>query len=418
MLIYIYKFITIIFHIFVPIYLHNRIRNNKEIKERLNERYGIPSKERSKGNLIWFHAASIGESLSILTLVEEIKKNESINQILITTGTKTSADLIGKKISGNVVHQFLPLDVPIYVNRFINFWQPNLAIFVESEIWPNLISAIKKNNVEMMIINGRMTLKSFKRWMRYPNTAKKLFSNFSSCCTQNNDSLFFFEKLGIKECHYTGNLKFTSLPKKINKEDKDKIKAIFTERKILVAASTHPEEEEMIIKITNQIREKRPDFISIIAPRHPNRKNLTNKLNEKSTVIRSTGKSIEKNTSIYLADTFGELDLFYSIADFIFIGGSFVNHGGQNPIEASFYGKVVNHGKFIQNFTDVYSILNQINITNLIDNPNQLKHYIETNYNNSLKESKNDNLKKIKVEGEDALNSVLKIINEYIPKII
>ena len=416
MIIYIYRFITNVFYPFSGIYLWIRIKKDKEIKDRIKERYGLPGKKRIGGNLIWLHASSIGESLSILPLVDEIKKRKNISQILITTGTKTSSDLINDRISGNVIHQFLPLDVPLYVSNFLDYWRPSLAVFVESEIWPNLIIEAKKKGINQIIVNGRMTSQTYTKWMNYPNTAKKIFSCFKVCCTQNSDSLLFFEKLGIKNCQFTGNLKFTSSPKKIDLKIKNELKKKFSGRRLLVAASTHPGEEDEIYKITEEIRKKNPDFLTIIIPRHPNRNNFFTNLNINNIITRSSKEKIKKNTSVYLVDTFGELHIFYSIADFIFIGGSFVDHGGQNPIEAAFYGKIINHGKNIQNFTDVYSVLNQMNITNQVNNSNQLRHYIVSNYSKKPKTSKTENLKKLQSEGKSAMKNVTSIIDQHMPK--
>ena len=375
-MIFLYKLATVIFYPLVPIYLRIRIYNNKEDRLRINERYGISKKLKKGNSLIWFHAASIGESLSIITLINEIQKKNN-SQILVTTGTKSSAQLIIQKLKKNVIHQFLPLDNPTFVDRFLTHWKPNIGIFVESEIWPNLILESKNRNIKLVIIIGRMTPRTYKKWSLIPWSSKKIFSSFDDCLTQNNDSLIFYKNLGIKKVRYSGNLKFTSSPSAIDSLAKNKIKKIFENRKILVAASTHQGEEDMIAEVTNEIRSIRKDFISIIIPRHPDRKFFIKNQALESVVLRSKSKKIKKNTSIYIADTLGELELFYSISDFIFIGGSFVNHGGQNPIEAAYYGKLIHHGKYIQNFIDVYSVLKQMHITNLVETPQQLVHHIQ-----------------------------------------
>ncbi len=413
-MIFFYKLFTILFHPFVPIYLKIRILNNKEDEKRIAERYGIASGIKKGNKLIWFHAASIGESLSIISLIKEIKKNNN-SQILVTTGTKSSSKLIVKKLSKDIVHQFLPLDNPIFVERFLSYWKPNVGIFVESEIWPNLVLKSKKKKLKLIIINGRMTPKTFKRWSIFPISSKKIFSCFDHCLTQNSDSLIFFKNLGIKKVQYSGNLKFTSLPTKINSLAKKKVKKIFENRKILVAASTHPGEEDILAAVTNEIRSVRKDFILIIIPRHPDRKFFIKNQALESVVLRTKSKKIKKNTSIYIANTLGELELFYSIADFIFIGGSFVDHGGQNPIEASYYGKLIHHGLFIQNFTDVYAILNKMNITNLIETPDQLVRHIQKNYDKPKKSSKKNRLTQLKLESQNILKKNMRLLNNHLP---
>ena len=413
-MIFFYKLVTILFYLFIPIYLKIRISNNKEDKERISERYGIATSKKKSDKLIWFHAASIGESLSVISLIKEIQKKNN-SQILVTTGTKSASKLIFQKLNKSITHQFLPLDNPIFVERFLSYWKPNIGIFVESEIWPNLILKSKDKKIKLIIINGRMTPKTYKRWSIFPNASKKIFSCFDHCLTQNNDSMIFYKKLGIKKVQYSGNLKFTSIPARIDTFAKKKIKKLLENRKVLVAASTHPGEEDIIADITNEIRSVRKDFISIIIPRHPDRKSFIKNQALESVVLRSKSKRIRKNTSIYIADTLGELELFYSIADFIFIGGSFVNHGGQNPIEASYYGKLINHGKFIQNFTDVYSILRKMRITNLIDTPKELVNYIQKNYDKPKKSSKKDRVYQLKLESQNTLKKNMSLLNKHLP---
>ena len=413
-MIFIYKIVTILLYPLIPIYLRIRILNNKEDGKRINERYGIASRKKKGNKLIWLHAASIGESLSIITLVKEIQTKNS-SQILITTGTKSSAKLINQKLNKKITHQFLPLDNPLFVERFLTYWKPSIGIFVESEIWPNLILKSNEKKIKLIIINGRMTSKTFRRWSVFPSVSRKIFSCFDDCFTQDNDSLTHYQNLGVKKACHTGNLKFTSSPNKIDTIAKNKIKKIFKDRKILVAASTHPGEEDIISDITKEIRSVRKEFISVIIPRHPDRKFFIKNQALEGIILRSHSKKINKGTSIYIADTLGELELFYSIADFIFIGGSFVNHGGQNPIEASYYGKLVHHGKFIQNFTDVYSTLKKSHITNLVKSPEELVRHIQKNYDKPKKSSKKDRLHKLKLKSQNILKKNMSLLNKYLP---
>ena len=414
MLFRIYKIFSYLIYPFVPIYLNSRISSNKELKDRINERYGISTIKRKKGKLVWLHAASIGESLSILPVIKELEKNNKIKQILVTTGTTTSAKIMDNKLKGKAFHQFIPIDIPILVERFLDHWKPSLSIFVESEIWPNFIFSLKKRNTKIMILNGRMTVKSYNNWSIFKKTALKLFANFDLCCTQSNDSTFFYKNLGIKKTIYTGNLKFASESPAVDNKELNKLKKMFKGRKILLAASTHEGEEEIIANITLSLKKKYKNFVSIIVPRHPNRSEFFSNKQKLKIAYRSKDQDISPNTSIYIADTIGELNLFYELANFIFVGGSLVNHGGQNPIEAAFLGKPIIHGPNIMNFADVYEILSHMKLTYPINNERQLKMHIDDKYkgsNNSVSASGSSRIKK---EGKQALKNSIQAINQLL----
>lgn len=414
MLLRIYKIISYLIYPFVPIYLNNRLNSNKELVGRINERYGHSTIKRRKGDLVWIHAASIGESLSILPVIKELEKNTKIKQILVTTGTVTSAKIMNEKLKGKSFHQFLPIDIPIFVERFLSHWNPSMSIFVESEIWPNFISALSKRKSKIIILNGRMTVKSFERWLIFKKTALKLFKNFDLCCAQSNDSAFFYENLGVKKTIYTGNLKFSLEPEKSDKNKLKTLKKMVKGRKVLLAASTHEGEEEIIANITLSLKKKDKNFLSIIVPRHPNRAVFFSNKQKLKIAYRSKNQEIQTKTNIYIADTIGELNLFYEIANFIFIGGSLIDHGGQNPIEAAILGKTIIHGPNIMNFTDVYEILNSMHLTSIVKNERQLQMYIEENYEKSGRVSNKTNSAKIKKEGKHALLSSINAINQLI----
>jgi len=414
MLLRIYKLISYLFYPFVPIYLSNRLSLKKELKDRINERYGYSKINRKKGKLVWLHAASIGESISILPVIKELEKNKKIKQILVTTGTVTSAKIMDERLKGKAFHQFLPIDIPIFVERFLDHWNPSLSIFVESEIWPNFISALSKRKSKLMILNGRMTVKSFNNWLRFKKTALTLFAKFDLCCAQSSDSAFFYENLGIKNTVYTGNLKFSSEPEKLDNKKLKILKKMFKNRKILLAASTHEGEEEIIANITLSLKKKDKNFLSIIVPRHPNRTEFFSNKQKLKIAYRSKGQDIKTNTNIYIADTVGELNLFYELANFVFVGGSLINHGGQNPIEAAFLGKTIIHGPSTTNFADVYDILNHMKLTSLVKNERQLQMHIEDKYKKSNITSSKLAFTRIKKEGKKALQSSMNEINQLI----
>ena len=245
---YSYRLITTLIRPFIVFYILIRILKGKEDRLRVTERYGTSDIKRKDGKVIWFHAASIGESLSILPLLKKLNSDKSIDQIILTTGTLTSANILKDKLSKKIIHQFIPFDVPSYIHKFLNHWNPSLAVFVESEIWPNFLTELKKRNVCSLIVNGRMTIKSFKRWSMLSGSSKNLFSKITACCTQNSDSAFFYEKLGIKNTINTGNLKFAYKPDEIISDELKKLRSLTKKRKIFLAASTHPGEEEIIKK--------------------------------------------------------------------------------------------------------------------------------------------------------------------------
>ena len=411
---FLYRTLSNLTLIFIPLVIFMRKRKGKELPERINERYGKNTLERKKGKLIWIHAASIGEYQSIIPVVDKLKKDQSIDQILITTGTVTSAQVINKRIKGKVIHQFIPFDVPVYANRFLNYWKPSLAVFVESEIWPNFIHILNKKDIPQIIINGRMTIKSFKKWSLFNSSSKDLFSKFSSCSTQNTDSTLFYEKLGIKKTNYTGNLKFALSPDPTDTEKYNELKVLTGDRKIFLAASTHPGEEEIISRVALKLKKTCKDLLTIVVPRHPKRNNIINKNIIKNTAIRSMGNKIKRNTHIYLADTIGELNIFYKLADIIFIGGSLVMHGGQNPIEAVYHGKRVYHGKYVENFSDVYMTLDLMKLSQIVNNERQLEHFIHEEYKSLDNEVVKVDISSLKKEGKETVKKVLKEIYQYL----
>ena len=413
MLLKVYYLISTLLIPFYSIYIKRRISFKKEDQDRFSERYGKPSTVRKNGDLIWIHAASVGECLSALPIITEIEKITSVNQILLTSGTTSSALILKDKLSPKTIHQYIPLDVPLFNDRFLKFWNPKCAIFIESEIWPNLIFQIKKSGIKLAIINGRMTLKSYNKWLRFKKTSKLIFNNFDLCLTQNKESTFFYKQLGINKTYYTGNIKFSSNKLEINKENYNNLKNIIEDRKVFLAASTHPGEEAIISDLTQKIRNTNKEFLCIIVPRHPNRSHIAKEVLNCKFATRSKNEIIQDDTDIYLADTFGELGLFYKLADIVFIGGSLVPHGGQNPIEAAYFCNNIFHGKYIENFLEVYETLNHLHITELVDNPRQLQIKIMNCYND-LPANEEDLKRKIDIESADIIKDTMLHLNTTI----
>ena len=413
MLLKIYYLISTLLIPFYSIYINSRIKQKKEDPHRYKERYGKPSAVRKNGDLIWIHAASVGECLSALPIIAELEKNIKIEQILITSGTTSSALIIKDKLSSKSIHQYLPLDVPLFNDRFLKFWNPKCAIFIESEIWPNLIYQIKKMGIKLAVINGRMTLKSYNKWLRFKKTSKLIFNNYDLCLTQNKESALFYKQLGINQTFYTGNIKFSSDKLEFNEENYNNLKNTIVGRKVFLAASTHPGEEMIISNLTQKIRNTNREFLCVLVPRHPNRSDLTREIIDCKFATRSKNESINDDTDIYLADTFGELGLFYKLADIVFIGGSLVPHGGQNPIEAAYFCNNIFHGKHIENFLEVYETLNHLHITELVDNPRQLQVKIMKCYND-LPANEEELKRKIDIESVDIIRDTMQYLNTSI----
>ena len=410
MLLKIYYLISMLLIPFTGLYIRRRIKLDKEDPNRFRERYGKASVSREEGKLIWIHAASVGESLSILPIINELENTKSINQILLTTGTISAAKIVMNKLSSKTVHQYLPLDTPLFNARFLTYWKPTYAIFVESEIWPNLILQIKKMKIKLAIINGRMTINSYNKWLRFKRSSELIFKSFDLCLTQNQESSLFYNKLGISNTYYTGNLKFSSEKFEVKENAYNELKKIFKGRKVFLAASTHLGEEKLISDITNKIREAKQEFIAIIVPRHPNRRKLLDQMPNSKVVIRSANEQVDKSTDIYLADTFGELGIFYKLADFIFIGGSFVPHGGQNPIEAAYFCNNIFHGRHVENFLEVYEALGHLSITEPVDNSRQLQVKIMKCYD-APPSDEDELMRKINLEASDILKDTMHHLN-------
>jgi 3-deoxy-D-manno-octulosonic-acid transferase len=343
-----------------PLLLTWRTRIGKEERARRPERYGEASLPRPPGFLVWFHAASVGETNAVLPLIEAIAADHPEIKLLLTTGTVTSADLARKRLPPNAVHQYVPLDNQDYVRRFLKHWQPDLAVFVESEIWPNLVFETKAADVPLVLVNGRMSYRSFRRWRGRPSLSQPLFSAFSLVLAQNERFAQRFAALGTPRAVPVGNLKADAPPPPVDLAGHRKLSAALSGRTVWLAASTHPGEDDIAAVAHLAMKGARPDLLTIIVPRHPDRGPFIAKLLEGANLkvaLRSTGRLPDASTDIYIADTIGELGLFYNLVPVAFVGGSLVPHGGQNPVEAIKLGAAVVSGPHWRNFADAYEEL-------------------------------------------------------------
>ena len=370
---YIYEFLFLILIIISPIIFLIRLVSGKEDPKRFLEKFCLYSKGQNKNKTIWFHGASLGEISSIIPIIEVLEKNKKIKKILLTSSTTSSASIIKKYKFKKTTHVFFPIDTNYLTNRFIRYWKPQIALFVDSEIWPNMYKNLYKNKIPIILLNGRITKKSFLRWRRFPSFSKKIFSKISMAMPQNTETLKYLKTLGVKKIKICGNLKYFGKSKKIL--DKN-TKKLFRNRLIFCAASTHYNEELFIGKMHKELRLKYNNLLTILIPRHINRSEaITNELEniDLKIITRSSKKKISKNTDIYMIDTYGETSRFYGLSNITFLGGSLVPHGGQNPLEPARMGSYILHGPYTQNFKEIYILLSKLNVSSKINNIANMK---------------------------------------------
>ena len=399
-----------------PIIILIRLLQIKEDPLRFKEKLGFYSKKKLKGKLIWFHGASVGEILSVIPLIEKLEKNKQIRQILITSNTLSSSKILSRLKLKKTIHQFLPIDTDYNTNKFLSYWDPSIAIFIDSEIWPNLITNIKKKSISLMLINARITKKSFTRWNFFPSSAKKLFQNFDMCLSSSLESKNYLKLLGAKKISYIGNLKFTQSEKTAD-ELSSNIKKFFLTRKIWCASSTHELEEKICANIHKKLKIKYKNLLTVIIPRHIHRtKKIIKEIKELNLKIHlhDSRKKIDKETDIYLVNSFGQTQSFFKACKTVFLGGSIIEHGGQNPLEAAKYGCQILHGPNVWNFKEIYNLLEVHGVSNKITTTKQLSLKVEQIFN-SKKNSKKLQLK-IKILGNKILESTLNEINFYMNK--
>jgi 3-deoxy-D-manno-octulosonic-acid transferase len=341
-----------------PRLLQRRLKRGKEHAARLAERRGEPSLPRPPGPLVWVHGASVGEMLAVIPLIERIRALDFA--VLVTSGTVTSAALAEQRLPQGALHQFIPLDAPRFVARFLDHWRPDLALFVESDLWPNLILACTDRTVPMILVNGRLSKRSFSRWRLLPGTIAALLTRFDLCLTQSSADTQRYASLGAPRVSRVGNLKLDAPAPPVDEQIFGQLKSLVGARAVVAAASTHPGEESAIIAAHQRLRGKRPSLLTLIAPRHPARGPGIADIARAaglSVALRSRGELPNRDVEIYVADTLGELGLIYRLAPIVFMGGSLARRGGQNPIEAVRMGAAVMHGPHVWNFGEIYATL-------------------------------------------------------------
>jgi len=371
--------------------------------------------------LVWFHVASVGEAMSILPLIDSFIRDKKIDKILITSITLSSGKILEKRFSENakINHQFLPLDITFLVKKFLKHWKPNLAIFIDSEIWPNLISKISENKIPLLLVNARITKKSFDRWKLSKNFSKKIFEKFDLCIASNKESEDFLKVLGSKNIKNYGNLKFSNIKTNIKKLDENFLNKV-KERKVWCAASTHPPEEIICAETHLQIKKNYSNILTIIIPRHIDRvKTIKEELIKfnLNIILSSELNNYTENTDIILIDSYGESLKFYNISKYVFLGKSLVKSlskdGGQNPIEPARLGCKILHGPYVSNFAETYDYLRKLEVTKKVNSSNELGLSLVEELQKD--EPKNQEIaRKIENYGQNILNNVIIELKKYI----
>ena len=406
---FIYKVLINIVFFFSPIIIIIRLIKRKENIKRFIEKIGFFTKKRVSGKLFWFHGASVGEIQSIVPLIEKLEKDKTINQILITSNTLSSSFIINKLSLKKTIHQFYPIDCNFISSKFLNYWKPSKAFFVDSEIWPNTVNNLYNRKIPIILLNGRITKKTYNRWMKFPNLSRFLFSKFHLCLSSSYESKKYLKKLGANNVKYFGNLKFSQSENQSVKIDRN-LKNFLLKKNSWCASSTHYNEEKYCALTHLKLKKKYKDLLTIIIPRHVDRVDkIKNELENLNLNIHLDypRKKIKPNTDIYLVNSYGRTKTIFKICKNVFLGGSLINHGGQNPLEAAMYGCRVFHGPNISNFREIYGHLQKKNVSFKVSNQNHLTNLLmkklnKKNYSKKL-------IKNLTLEGTKILN---KIFNE------
>ncbi len=418
-----YRVLSNLFYPVLVIFIFLRKLIKKEDSVRFKEKilsshFNVDRKKNYK--LIWFHAASIGELKSIIPLLENLSSNSKNLKFLITTTTLSSGNLaktLLKKFD-NAEHRFFPLDVSFLIEKFILSWKPDKIFLVDSEIWPNLIINSKKNKIPIALINARLSKKSFSRWMKFPKTAKIIFNTFDLCLSSNVETKNFLEKLNAKNIFYHGNIKLIS---NINSDNIENInKNFLIKKRFWIAASTHENEEYFCLNAHAKLKEKYDDVLTIIAPRHINRSNKIKDMSEKlnyKTQLLNEGEMILNGKEVVIINSFGILQEYYKYSKSVFIGKSInkknKHDSGQNPIDAAKLGCKVYHGPYVNNFKEIYNLLEKNNISKKIDSYEDLSNNLVLDLEFPIKKN-NNSTQVIEMLGQKTLSDTMNNINNFI----
>ena len=407
-----YNILTNLAIIISPIIMICRIVIGKEDVKRVGEKFCIYSKKKSNKK-VWIHAASVGELMSIVPVIRKLEKNKKIKNILLSTSTTSSAKIFNKLKFKKTSHIYFPLDNNFIVKRFINYWQPELAIFIDSEIWPNMFRNLHIKDTPIIIMNARITKRSFNKWQIFPNFAKQVFGKITLALPQNLETLKYLKLLKVRNIKTAGNLKYYD-QKDNHDYSKKLLKNKFKDFKVWCAASTHFNEEILIGNLHKKLKKKERKLITIIIPRHVSRTNeikeALNKI-ELNCILHSSNEKIKKNTDIYLVDSYGETSKFYNLTNISFVGGSIIKHGGQNPLEPARLGNYIISGPNVKNFKEIYAFLSKLKISSITSDILKMENLILKRLSNR---TPNKNIKRIIKIGNDSLEKNLFYINKYL----
>jgi len=406
-----YRIIINLLIILSPIIILIRLIKRKESFTRFKEKFVFSSRVKIKGKLIWFHGASVGELQSIIPLLEKLEKKKNIKQILVTSNTLSSSKIMESIKSKKIIHQFFPVDTNFFSQKFLDYWKPSLALFVDSEIWPNMAINLHRKKISFGLLNARISKKTFKKWKMLPGFSKKIFSKFSLCLSSNYESKIYLKRLGAKNVKLLGNLKFSQSENEKLKFD-HKLKKFMKTKKVWCASSTHKSEEKFCALVHKEVKKKYNNLLTIIIPRHIERvekienelKNLNLKIH-----LHEPKTKIKKDTDIYIVNSYGQTKSFYNNCKNIFLGGSIIEHGGQNPLEATRYGCNIFHGPNTFNFKKFMIFLKKKKISKKVRNKKDIVILLNKNFSESS--NRNKIQKKLKLIGKKILNKTYNEIN-------
>ncbi len=415
-----YHYVAILMGPVAAWYLRHRLRRGKEDPARFTERLGQPGEPRPCGRLVWLHGASVGEVISVMPLIERLLHLDQGLHVLLTSGTVTSARIMADRLPARAIHQYVPIDRPSAVRRFLDHWRPDLALWVESELWPNLVLQTHARGVPMALLNARMSEVSYRRWRRLPFLIKPLLQVFQVCIAQSAPDAGRLATLGALSVTFHGNLKAAAPPLPVDPRDLHALKMAIHRRPHWLAASTHPGEEAMIAAAHRQLAPRFPGLLTILVPRHAERgEAIAAALAAEGLIVARRGleQPISAETNIYLGDSMGEMGLYYRLATIVFVGGSLVGHGGQNPLEAARLDSALLFGPYMFNFTEQAAAMTTIGGANLVADADTLADQVANLLDNPDETSRRAAAAAAAADhGHDVMAAVLRQLEPLLPE--
>ena len=414
-MLFIYRFFINFILLLSPIILIYRLLKKKEDINRFKEKFCFFSKKRSYGKLLWFHGASVGEIQSIIPLIEKFEKSQEIKKILITSNTLSSSKIFQKIKLKKTIHQFFPIDTNYFNKKFLNYWRPSAAFFIDSEIWPNTINNLNKKKIPIILLNARITENSFNKWKKLSYFSNDIFSKINLCLASSKQSKKYLKQLGVKNIKLIGNIKFSQSENEKILNSESKVKRFISNKKTWCASSTHRTEELLCGVVHKNLKKKYKNLLTFIIPRHVERtESIIKELNSLNLITHThePSKNIPKNTDIYIVNSYGKTKSFYNICKNIFLGGSLIKHGGQNPLEATRYGCNILYGPNVSNFKEIYKFLDKVKISRKVQNYHQLTNKLDNLL--SKKQSSKKIRYKLNLIGNKILKTTFKEINLFL----